>query len=161
MIMMLIFIVSSFFVIAVCMKNFFSVKQDYENARNKFIKYLYSVNDSDTLASIGEIKSPLGGSGRWYPSYRSLLDAVFDKYEENKNPEYLNFYIAYEDYLKKLLIFLGLSIIFVLIDAICIASFFEDNFIGFLLGGFVLLLFFGTVSFHSKKIESHRENGNC
>lgn len=82
----------------------------YKSCRKDFIDYLYETNDFETLKRIGEINM-FNQEERWYPSYFSVTDWLYERYKSTKEDNYLLFMDEYEQFNKKFVFLAFLALV--------------------------------------------------
>ena len=69
----------------------------YNTEREKFVLYLDSINDVETLKKIGEINM-FDQRERVYPAYYKVVNWLKTKIENEKDEHFIKFLESYEDF---------------------------------------------------------------
>ena len=109
---------------------YFSIKRfkkndvEFAQKRKKFVEYLDTINDIETLKRIGEINM-FGVREKWYPRYTDLIPYLEYKIQQTNDDNFKTYLIEYKKFIKHFLCTMPFIVLSVIIPISCIISLFR------------------------------------
>lgn len=108
-------------VFVVNIRKFKKADSTFYYERNKFVEYLDSKNDIETLKHIGEINM-FGVRERWYPRYTNLVPYIEEKINQTNDAAFIEFLEEYQLFIKRFLTTMPFIVLSIMIPIACIVS---------------------------------------
>ena len=106
-------------------KAFKKFDSEFANERKKFVEYLDTINDIETLKRIGEINM-FGARERWYPLYTNQVRYLEYKIYQTNDDNFKTYLIEYKKFIKHFLCTMPFIVLSVMIPLSCIISLFRN-----------------------------------
>lgn len=105
-------------------KRFKKIDVEFAQKRKKFVEYLDTINDIETLKRIGEINM-FGVREKWYPRYTDLIPYLEYKIRQTNDDNFKTYLIEYKKFIKHFLCTMPFIVLSVMIPLSCIISLFR------------------------------------
>ena len=105
-------------------KRFKKIDVEFAQKRKKFVEYLDTINDIETLKRIGEINM-FGVREKWYPRYTDLIPYLEYKIQQTNDDNFKTYLIEYKKFIKHFLCTMPFIVLSVMIPLSCIISLFR------------------------------------
>ena len=105
-------------------KAFKKFDSEFAKERKKFVEYLDTINDIETLKRIGEINM-FGVREKWYPRYTDLIPYLEYKIQQTNDDNFKTYLIEYKKFIKHFLCTMPFIVLSVMIPLSCIISLFR------------------------------------
>lgn len=112
-------------VFVVNIRKFKKADSTFYYERNKFVEYLDSKNDIETLKHIGEINM-FGVRERWYPRYTNLVPYLEEKISQTGDVTFIDFLEEYQLFIKQFLTTMPFIVLSIIIPIAYVVSLFRS-----------------------------------
>ena len=106
-------------------KRFKKINIEFDKKRKKFVEYLDTINDIETLKRIGEINM-FGVRERWYPLYTNQVHYLEYKIYLTNDDNFKTYLLDYKECIKHCLCTIPFTILSILIPLSYITSLFRN-----------------------------------
>lgn len=106
-------------------KRFKKIDVEFAQKRKKFVEYLDTINDIETLKRIGEINM-FGARERWYPLYTNQVRYLEYKIYQTNDDNFKTYLLEYKECIKYFLCTIPFTILSILIPLTYILSLFRN-----------------------------------
>lgn len=112
-------------VFVVNIRKFKKADSTFYYERNKFVEYLDSKNDIETLKHIGEINM-FGVRERWYPRYTNLVPYLEEKISQTGDVAFIDFLEECQLFIKRFLTTMPFIVLSIIITIAYVVSLFRS-----------------------------------
>lgn len=112
-------------VFVVNIRKFKKADSTFYYERSKFVEYLDSKNDIETLKHIGEINM-FGVRERWYPRYTNLVPYLEEKISQTGDVAFIDFLEEYQLFIKRFLTTMPFIVLSIIIPIAYVLSLFRS-----------------------------------
>ena len=106
-------------------KAFKKFDSEFAKERKKFVEYLDTINDIETLKRIGEINM-FGVREKWYPRYTDLIPYLEYKIRQTNDDNFKTYLIEYKKFIKHFLCTMPFIVLSIMIPVSCVISLFRN-----------------------------------